>query len=118
SFAQMTEQLEQAGSDVDRSVKAAEGGRTRLQTILDNLTAGVILFDTQWRIDTVNPGATRILRAPLSADQARQLEAIPLLAAFAQPVEQRFERHLSSPEAGERVLWQDQFDLKVGDKGH
>jgi nitrogen fixation/metabolism regulation signal transduction histidine kinase len=118
SFAQMTEQLGQARADVDRSVTAVERARTRLQTILDNLTAGVILFDTQWRIDTVNPGATRILRVPLSAYQGRKLEDIPLLAAFAQAVEQRFELHLTSPEAGERVLWQDQFDLKVGDKGH
>ena len=117
SFAQMTEQLGQARADVDRSVMAVEGARTRLQTILDNLTAGVILFDPQWRIDTVNPGATRILRVPLSAYQGRKLEDIPLLAGFAQAVEQRFELHLASPEAGERVLWQDQFDLKVGDKG-
>jgi nitrogen fixation/metabolism regulation signal transduction histidine kinase len=117
SFAQMTEQLGQARADVDRSVGAVERARTRLQTILDNLSAGVILFDTQWRIDTVNPGATRILRVPLSAYQGRKLQDIPLLAGFAQAVEQRFELHLASPEAGERVLWQDQFDLKVGDKG-
>jgi nitrogen fixation/metabolism regulation signal transduction histidine kinase len=117
SFAQMTEQLGQAREEVDRSVTAVEGARTRLQTILDNLSAGVILFDTQWRIDTVNPGATRILRVPLSAYQGRKLEEIPLLTGFAQAVEQRFELHLASPEAGERVLWQDQFDLKVGDKG-
>jgi len=117
SFAQMTEQLGQARADVDRSVMAVEGARTRLQTILDNLTAGVILFDQQWRIDTVNPGATRILRVPLSAYQGRKLEEIPLLADFSQAVEQRFELHLASPEAGERVLWQDQFELKVGDKG-
>ncbi|MET0382460.1 MAG: ATP-binding protein [Burkholderiaceae bacterium] len=118
SFAQMTEQLGQARTDVDLSVSQLEGARTRLQTILDNLTAGVILFDPQWRIDTVNPGATRILRAPLSAYHGRKLGDVPSLAAFAQAVEQRFELHLASPEAGERVLWQDQFDLKVGDKGH
>jgi nitrogen fixation/metabolism regulation signal transduction histidine kinase len=117
SFAQMTEQLGQARADVDRSVMAVEGARTRLQTILDNLSAGVILFDTQWRIDTVNPGATRILRVPLSAYQGRRLADIPLMTEFAQAVEQRFELHLASPEAGERVLWQDQFELKVGDKG-
>ena len=117
SFAQMTEQLGQARADVDRSVQAVEGARTRLQTILDNLTAGVIVFDTHWRIDTVNPGATRILRVPLSAYQGRKLGDVPGLGDFAQAVEQRFELHLASPEAGERVLWQDQFELKVGDKG-
>ncbi len=117
SFAQMTEQLGQARTDVDRSVTQLEGARTRLQTILDNLTAGVILFDAQWRIDTVNPGATRILRVPLSAYLGRKLGDVPSLADFAPAVEQRFELHLASPDAGERVLWQDQFDLKVGDKG-
>jgi nitrogen fixation/metabolism regulation signal transduction histidine kinase len=117
SFAQMTEQLGQARTDVDRSVTQLEGARTRLQTILDNLTAGVILFDAQWRIDTVNPGATRILRVPLSAYLGRKLGEVPMLTEFAQAVEQRFELHLASPDAGERVLWQDQFDLKVGDKG-
>ena len=117
SFAQMTEQLGQARTDGDRSVHQLEGARTRLQTILDNLTAGVIVFDREWRIDTVNPGATRILRAPLSAYQGRRLDVIPGLANFAQTVEQRFELHLASPDAGERVLWQDAFDLQVGDKG-
>ncbi|MGN6527953.1 MAG: ATP-binding protein [Burkholderiaceae bacterium] len=117
SFAQMTEQLGQARADVDRSVMQLEGARTRLQTILDNLTAGVILFDAQWRIDTVNPGATRILRAPLSAYQGRKLGELPGMADFAQAVEQRFELHLAAPESGERLLWQEQFELKVGDKG-
>jgi nitrogen fixation/metabolism regulation signal transduction histidine kinase len=117
SFAQMTEQLGQARSDVDLSVSQLEGARTRLQTILDNLTAGVIVFDRDWRIHTVNPGATRILRAPLSAYQGRRLDDVPGLATFAQTVEQRFELHLASPDPGERVLWQDAFDLTVGDKG-
>jgi nitrogen fixation/metabolism regulation signal transduction histidine kinase len=117
SFAQMTEQLGQARADVDRSVMQLEGARTRLQTILDNLTAGVILFDARWRIDTVNPGATRILRAPLSAYQGRKLGEVPGMADFAQAVEQRFELHLAAPDSGERLLWQEQFELKVGDKG-
>ncbi|HEX4508509.1 MAG TPA: ATP-binding protein, partial [Burkholderiaceae bacterium] len=117
SFAQMTEQLGQARTEVDRSVVQLEGARTRLQTILDNLTAGVIVFDRLWRIDTVNPGATRILRAPLSAYQGRRLDQVPTLAAFAQAVEQRFELHLVNPETGERALWQDAFELKVGDGG-
>jgi nitrogen fixation/metabolism regulation signal transduction histidine kinase len=117
SFAQMTEQLGQARSEVDRSVLQLERARTRLQTILDNLTAGVIVFDRSWRIDTVNPGATRILRAPLSAYQGRRLDDMPALAGFAQAVEQRFELHLVNPETGERALWQDAFELKVGGGG-
>jgi nitrogen fixation/metabolism regulation signal transduction histidine kinase len=115
NFAAMTEQLGSARAQAERSVRQLEGARTRLQTILDNLTAGVIMFDRQRRIDTVNPGATRILRAPLSAWVGRELTEVPGLEAFAQAVWQRFDLHQTSPEAGERDHWQDAFDLRVGD---
>jgi nitrogen fixation/metabolism regulation signal transduction histidine kinase len=37
---------------------------------------------------------------------------VPGLEVFAQAVEQRFELHATSPEAGERDHWQDSFELK------
>ncbi|MEO8080323.1 MAG: ATP-binding protein, partial [Caldimonas sp.] len=91
-----------------------EGARANLQTILDNLTAGVIVFDRSGAIDTVNPGATRILRLPLSAYRGRRLDEVSGLGAFAQAVWQRFELHATSPEAGERDHWQDSFELQTG----
>ena len=114
NFAAMTEQLGSARSQVERSVDQLESARTRLQTILDNLTAGVIMFDRKRRINTVNPGATRILRAPLSAWVGKELNDVPSLADFAQAVWQRFDQHQTSPEDGERDHWQDAFDLRVG----
>jgi nitrogen fixation/metabolism regulation signal transduction histidine kinase len=113
-FAQMTEQLAEARAQVQRGVAQLEGARTRLQTILDSLTAGVIVFDREQRIDSVNPGATRILRQPLSAYRGRTLAEVPGLAAFAQQVAQRFELHRSAPEPGERDHWQDAFEAPVG----
>ena len=113
SFADMTEQLSEARSLVQRSVTQVEGARANLQTILDNLTAGVIVFDREGRIDTVNPGATRIIRLPLSAYRGRRLDEVPGLGAFATAVWQRFELHASSPEAGERDHWQDSFQLQT-----
>ena len=114
SFAQMTEQLAEARAQVERGVAQLEGARTRLQTILDSLTAGVIVFDRRGLIDTVNPGATRILRQPLSAYRGRPLAEVPSLAEFAQAVAQRSDLHRDSPEAGERDHWQDAFELQVG----
>jgi nitrogen fixation/metabolism regulation signal transduction histidine kinase len=111
SFAQMTEQLGHAREQVQRGVAELESARTHLQTILDSLTAGVIVFDAERRIDTVNPGATRILKLPLSAYRGRELAEVPGLETFAQAVWQRFELHAASPEAGERDHWQDAFDL-------
>ena len=111
SFADMTEQLGHAREDVQRGVAQLESARTHLQTILDSLTAGVIVFDSERRIDTVNPGATRILKVPLSAYRGRELAEVPGMEDFAQAVWQRFELHRASPEAGERDHWQDAFDL-------
>ena len=114
SFAEMTEQLSEARELVHGSVAQVESARANLQTILDNLTAGVIVFNREGLIDTVNPGATRILRLPLSAYRGRRLDEVNGLGTFAQAVWQRFELHAASPEAGERDHWQDSFDLQTG----
>ena len=117
SFAQMTEQLSDARAQVQRGVAQLEGARTRLQTILDSLSAGVIVFDKRGLIDTVNPGATRILRQPLSAYRGRKLDEVPGMAEFSAAVWQRSELHRTSPEDGERDHWQDAFELQL-DKGN
>ena len=114
SFAEMTTQLSDARELVQKSVVQVEGARANLQTILDNLTAGVIVFDRSGAIDTVNPGATRILRLPLSAYRGRRLEEVPGIGPFGAAVWQRFEMHATSPEAGERDHWQDSFELQTG----
>ncbi len=116
SFARMTEQLAEAREQVGRGVSQLEGARTRLQTILDSLSAGVIVFDRQRAIDTVNPGATRILRQPLSVFIGRPFDEVPGMADFARKVWQRYELHTASPEAGERDHWQDAFELQVNEQ--
>ncbi|MGE5117625.1 MAG: ATP-binding protein [Betaproteobacteria bacterium] len=113
SFAQMTEQLSEARELAHKSLRQLERARTRLQTILDNLSAGVIVFARDGTIELVNPGATRILREPLSAYVGRSLAEVPGLEAFAEGVWQRFELHRTSPEAGERDQWQDAFELQT-----
>ncbi len=115
SFAAMTAQMSDAREQVQRGVAQLEAARTRLQTILDTLTAGVIVFDREGRIDTVNPGATRILQRPLAAWRGRRLSELPELSALAASVERRFELLDSSPEAGERDQWQESFELPRGD---
>ncbi len=113
SFAEMTRQLAEARALVQRSVAQVEGARANLQTILDNLTAGVIVFDRHERIETVNPGATRILRLPLSAYAGRRLDEVPGLEHFAREVASRFDAQAASREPGERNQWQDAFELQT-----
>ncbi|WP_374584817.1 sensor histidine kinase [Ideonella dechloratans] len=115
TFADMTEQLGSARSQAERSMKQLDGARARLQTILDSLTAGVIMFDRAQTIDTVNPGATRILRAPLSAYVGRSLSDVAGLADFAAAIWRRFDLLDNSPGAGERDHWQESFELPLGE---
>lgn len=112
SFARMTQQLADARELVDRTVSELEAARTKLQTILDNMSAGVIVFDQAGRIDSINPGATRILRLPLSAYVGRALGEVPGLEGFDAMLGQRFAQLEIGPELGERDQWQDSFELR------
>lgn len=119
SFADMTGQLADARAQVSRTVAELDAARTHLQTILDNLTAGVLVIDADGSLETVNPGATRILRLPLSAYVGRPLADVPGLAEFAASLDQRFEQHIGR-DSGERdmdrELWQDSFELQLDPK--
>jgi nitrogen fixation/metabolism regulation signal transduction histidine kinase len=117
SFADMTQQVADARTQVQRGVDQLESARTRLQTILDNLSAGVILFSREGVIDTVNPGATRILRQPLQAYAGRPMQEVPELATFADAVTQRFQSQVAGSEPGDREQWQDSFELRPSQHG-
>ena len=117
SFAAMTQQVAEARAQVEGSLLQLESARTRLQTILDNLTPGVIVLDGEGRIETVNPGATRILRQPLQAYAGRTMQEVPELADFADGVSQRFEILVAGSEPGEREQWQDSFELRSAQPG-
>ncbi|MFG6467512.1 sensor histidine kinase [Roseateles sp. BYS87W] len=118
SFADMTGQLADARAQVTRTVAELDAARTHLQTILDNLTAGVLVFDARGHLETVNPGATRILRLPLSAFVGRPLADVAGLAEFSAALDRRFEQ--SSSADGERdmdrELWQESFELQLDPK--
>ncbi len=113
SFAAMTQQLADARTLVNHSVQELDSARAHLQTILDNLTAGVIVFDAHDRIEMVNPGATRILRLPLSAYKGRPLSDVPGLQDFAASLRQRFELYATDPTPGERQQWQESYELQL-----
>ncbi len=110
-FAHMTQELADARQAVQSSMQQVDTARSNLQTILDNLTAGVVVLDAEGRILSANPGATRILRAPLAAHQWQGLHGVPGLESFAQGVQQQFDRFLGESwhEGGH---WQQSFELR------
>lgn len=111
SFAQMTQQLADARAAVDRSMLQVHTSRANLQTILDNLTAGVIVMTDQGLIKSSNPGATRILRVPLAAWEGRSLADIDGLAEFAQHVQTQFDEFLGELSQHGLDHWQQSFEL-------
>jgi nitrogen fixation/metabolism regulation signal transduction histidine kinase len=111
SFADMTQQLADARAAVDRSMAQVHTSRANLQTILDNLTAGVIVLDEYGVIQSSNPGATRILRVPLAAWEGRALADIEGLAEFAQHVQREFEGFWGERSQHGLDHWQQSFEL-------
>ncbi|SCK61303.1 Signal transduction histidine kinase involved in nitrogen fixation and metabolism regulation [Variovorax sp. HW608] len=91
SFAVMTQQLAEARGAVEKTMGELDAARSNLQTILDNLTSGVIVLQADGVIVSTNPGATRVLRAPLAAFEGQRLCDVPGLAEFAQSVQQQFD---------------------------
>lgn len=111
SFAQMTQQLADARQEVETSMEQVSAARANLQTILDNLTAGVIVLDPDGVLRSSNPGATRILRAPLAASEGRRLEDIEGLQAFGRDVQAQFQTFLNSRQEHGLDHWQHSFEL-------
>ncbi len=118
SFADMTQQLSDARTAVQLSMAQVDAARANLQTILDNLTAGVIVLDADGRIQSSNPGATRILRAPMAAHHGQPLGDVPGLGLFAKDVSAQFADFLTdvnSPHGLEQ--WQQSFELNTAMPG-
>ena len=91
SFNSMTRQLEEAHHVVEANRGALEAAKARLESILANLSAGVLVFDHELKLSISNHGAAAIL----GEEQA----------AFAEAMRGQFREH------GEKD-WQLQFELK------
>jgi nitrogen fixation/metabolism regulation signal transduction histidine kinase len=90
SFNRMTEQLAQAQAREQESRHAIETTRAYLESILANLSSGVLAFDNALRLRSANPSASVILQQPLSEvvgePMAEWGKRLPALAGFAELV--------------------------------
>jgi nitrogen fixation/metabolism regulation signal transduction histidine kinase len=111
SFSDMTQQLADARASVQISMEQVNAARANLQTILDNLTAGVMVLDAQGVILSSNPGATRILRVPLAACEGRRLADIEGMQTFGDSVQAQFDSFLGDRAEHGLDHWQQSFEL-------
>ena len=73
SFNTMTAQLADAQVRTEESQRATETTRAYLESVLGNLSSGVLAFDDRYRLRTANPSAAIILQQPFA-----ELSGIPL----------------------------------------
>ncbi len=117
SFAEMTQQLSDARNAVERSLMQLDAARGNLQTILDNLTAGVIVLNARGAIQSSNPGATRILKVPLAAHNKASFLNLPNLQNFALGVQEQFELLSADKDRHELDHWQKSFEIHASGQG-
>ncbi len=117
SFAVMTQQLADARSAVQQSMSQVDAARANLQTILDNLSTGVLVLDTHGHIRSSNPGAARILQAPVANYKGKILSEVPGLEVFGKAVQAQFETYLAENAAHGLEHWQQTFELHGGFSG-
>jgi len=111
SFAIMTAQLADARHSVERSMAQVDAARANLQTILDNLTAGVIVLGPEGEVRSSNPGAARILKIQLDQYCGKTLESIPELTEFGQAVQTQFTEFQLVNSDPHLRHWQKSFEL-------
>jgi nitrogen fixation/metabolism regulation signal transduction histidine kinase len=92
-------------------MEQVNAARANLQTILDNLTAGVMVLDSQGVVQSSNPGATRILRVPLAVFEGHRLTEIEGLETFGEDVQRQFDSFLGTRAEHGLDHWQHSFEL-------
>jgi len=121
SFNAMTRQLDEARRMVEANRVQLERSNVYLESVLGNLSSGVLVFDESWRVILYNQGAQSILQIDLQAVKGGPLHALAgrgaHTRAFVQHLQHAFEAH-AAVESG-RPYWQQQFELRAPEaSGH
>ncbi|WP_144631822.1 sensor histidine kinase [Bordetella genomosp. 13] len=112
SFNAMTRQLDEARQMVESNRRQLERSNVYLESVMANLSSGVLVFDEGFRVTTVNQGAQTILQADLRSVIGRPLETVDGMLEFAQIIRQAFAGHAAV--GSERTHWQQQFEVRPG----
>ena len=111
SFNAMTRQLDEARQMVDRHRRQLEQSNLYLESVLSNLSSGVLVFDHAFRLTLFNQGAQNILHVDLRTAQGRPLETVDGALALASLIRQAFSAHDAVEST--RPYWQQQFEVEL-----
>ncbi|MFW7341045.1 ATP-binding protein [Pollutimonas sp. H1-120] len=111
SFNAMTRQLDEARHMVENNRQQLERSNVYLESVLSNLSSGVLVFDEMFRVTMFNQGAQSILRVDLRSVKGRPLETADGAFSLSQLIRQAFAAHTAV--GSERLYWQQQFELEL-----
>ena len=105
SFNSMTEQLDEARTSAEANHAQLETAKAYLESLLTNLSAGVLVFDVAHVLRTINHAAEHILQDDLSALLDTQPESWTKLPQVADILREQFSKQAEG-------AWQRQIELR------
>ncbi len=114
SFNAMTGQLFEARSAVERNRAALQSAKAHLESVLANMSAGVIVLDAEGTVVNSNDAAHRILQVDVGALASGRLDQIEGLETFASCIARAFSAQSAQSAAGSgraRSHWQQQIEI-------
>ena len=114
SFNTMTGQLFEARSAVERNRAALQSAKAHLESVLGNMSAGVIVLDADFVVVNSNEAVDRILLNDVAEHLGRALSEIEGLEVFAAAVTRAFSTQSAQSAAGsarQRIHWQQEIEI-------
>jgi nitrogen fixation/metabolism regulation signal transduction histidine kinase len=117
SFNTMTGQLFEARSAVERNRAALQSAKAHLESVLENMSAGVIVLDADSKLVSSNEAVERILQHDVAGHMGMALAAIDGLEMFAAAIAKAFATQSAQSAAGsprkqsKQAHWQQQIEI-------
>src|SRR3546814_11085892 len=99
----MTRQLDEARHMVENNRQQLERSNVYLESVLSNLSSGVLVFDEMFRVTMFNQGAQSILRVDLRSVKGRPLEPDDGAFSLSQLILQAFSAQIGRAACRDRV---------------
>jgi nitrogen fixation/metabolism regulation signal transduction histidine kinase len=119
SFNTMTRQLFDARAAVEKNRTELENAKAYLESVLANMSAGVMVLDGQFRLMSCNESVDRILQHDFEPHLGQPLSDIAGLSTFAEVIIRAFTEQSakSAGDNGSDSHWQQQIEIprRIGD---
>lgn len=113
SFNIMTHQLFDARATLEKNRSELQNAKAYLESVLANMSAGVMVLDRNFNLITCNESVERILQLSVENHVGKPLSDIPGLSLFAQAISKAFSEQNAQSAASDIEVqhWQQQIEL-------